>query len=118
MNLINKTVTVSALIVSIAPLSAFALDSYPASLQDDFSGWCTGQGYTASVCNCAVTKAAVEIPAVTMASFLAADKASVTATVSAGVGATALQIITTCAVANSGTDSNTLNSLGSSLFGK
>lgn len=97
--------------------AALALDGYPSSVVSSFTGWCTGEGYTASVCNCAVSKAAVEIPVVAMTTFLAAPEGSASASVSAGVGGTALQIAATCAASGAASNS-TINSLGSSLFGK
>ena len=97
--------------------TAQALDSYPSTVVSSFTGWCTGEGYSASVCNCAVSKAAVEIPTVAMTSFLAAPEGSGTASVSVGVGATALQIISTCAAGSSATGS-TIKSLGSGLLGR
>ena len=99
------------------PLTAKA-QSYGSDLTQGFTEWCSvTQGQPATVCSCAVSKAAIEIPATAMASFLAAPEGSATATVSAGVGATALQIVSTCAVtasspARSGGAAGALKSLG------
>ena len=94
--------------------------SYGSDLGQKFTDWCSvSQGQPATVCSCAASKAAIEIPATAMASFLAAPEGSAAATVSAGVGATALQIVTTCATTASSPStggSGLMNSLGS--FGR
>lgn len=120
-----KSLALSAVMFTSLTSAAWALDGYPPALQDQFNGWCTGQGYTAQICSCAVSKAAIEIPTVAMTSYLAAAEGSATATVSTGVGATAVQIITTCSASSSGGSAATaaatagaIGAAGASLFGK
>ena len=118
-----KNLTLACAFAVALPASAMALDaSYPAELASQFTGWCSGEGYTAQVCSCALTKSAAEIPASAMASYMAAAEGQATATMSAGVGATVVQIITTCSATSSGggTSSGTgdaMKSLGG-LLGK
>ena len=98
--------------------------TYGTDIAGDFVEWCSvSQGQSATVCSCAVSKAAIEIPATAMASFLAAPEGAGAATVGAGIGATALQIVATCAAAgasapqpSSGLD-GALKSIGSG-FGR
>ncbi|MBC8269814.1 MAG: hypothetical protein H8E36_13785, partial [Rhodospirillaceae bacterium] len=76
----------------LANPQAHALDAYPAELTNQFVAWCTGsQNQPETVCTCAVNKAALEIPAAAMASFLSATEGGGVASVSSGVGATSLQ---------------------------
>ena len=110
-----KKLMLATSVAAILPVHAMALDSYPAELVSSFTGWCTGEGYTAQICSCAVTKAPMEIPAAAMASYLAAAEGQGTATVSAGVGATAMQIVTTGAATSSGGSADTMKSLGGLL---
>ncbi len=115
-------ITLSAVItVLLSSAPVLALESYPADLSNQFVSWCTTtQGQPETVCSCAVSKAALEIPTVAMASFLSAPEGSATALAASGVGATALQIVTTCTLAGStGTATgSTLQSLGGSTFGQ
>lgn len=98
--------------------SAQALQSYPAELSNQFVSWCTqAQGQPQTVCSCAVSKAAVQIPATAMASFLSAAEGGGMVNMTAGVGATSLQIVTTCAAGSGGEAGAALNSVGG-LFGK
>lgn len=111
-----RKIALGATLITAIPSFANALAGYSTELTDQFTGWCTGEGYTAQVCGCAVSKAAVEIPAVAMASYLAAVEGQGTATVSTGVGATALQVVTTCAaMSSSGGGGNAMKSLGGLL---
>jgi hypothetical protein len=106
---------VAALLVS---QQARALDSYPAEVSNQFAAWCTGsQNQPETVCTCAINKAALEIPAAAMASFLSAAEGGGVASVSSGVGATTLQIITTCVTGSSSgsTGGTMLKSLGGAL---
>lgn len=85
--------------------------TYSSDLSQKFTQWCTtSQNQPATVCSCAVSKAAIEIPATAMASFLAAPAGSGTAMVGGSVGATALQIVTTCATTASGQAGSALSS--------
>ena len=95
--------------------------TYGEATASKFTEWCTTtQGQPATVCSCALSKAAIEIPAATMSSFLAAPEGGAMATVGAGVGATALQIVATCAATASSPSTTSggglMNSLGS--FGR
>ncbi|MCW8916837.1 MAG: hypothetical protein OQK24_13425 [Magnetovibrio sp.] len=114
-----KKLTLSTIIIGGLSTTAHALDSYPSELQGQFTGWCTGEGYTAQVCGCALDQAVVQIPAVAMTSFLAAEEGQGTAALSTSVGVSAVQIVTTCAATSSGSGSggNALNALGG-LMGK
>lgn len=108
----------SALFISSLSGAALAMDGYPAALQNQFTGWCTGQSYSAQVCGCAASQAAVQIPAVAMTSFLAASEGQGTAALSTSVGISAVQIITTCAATSSGSGSgasDAMNALGGLL---
>lgn len=105
--------------MSAAPASA--IEAYPAALAQQFVGWCTGaQNQPQTVCSCALNKAALEIPASAMASFLGAAQGGAMAATATGVGATALQIVTTCAAGgnaggSTGTTGALMNSLGGAL---
>ncbi|WP_139134959.1 hypothetical protein [Magnetovibrio blakemorei] len=120
-----KSLALSAITFTSLTGATWALDGYPPALQNQFNGWCTGQGYTAQICSCAVSKAAIEIPTVAMTSYLAAAEGSAAATVSTGVGATAVQIITTCSASTSGgsvagaaATAGAIGAAGASFFGK
>jgi len=94
-----------------------AAGSYSARLVDQFVSWCTtSQNQPQTVCSCAVNKAAIEISASSMASFLNASSGNGMAAMSQGVGATALQIVTTCAASSGNAGANT-GSLMKSLGG-
>ncbi len=112
-------VFLSTLAVALfASLPADALEGYPAEVTNQFVSWCTGtQNQPETVCSCAVNKAALEIPAAAMASFLSAAEGGAATSMSQGVGATTLQIVTTCVTsASSGSSGGTLlKSLGSTL---
>lgn len=105
---------------------AWAQTSYPSALAADFTNWCTTkQGQPATVCSCALDRAVQQIPAVTLASYLAAPAGTAAATVSSGVGLTAVQIVTACASGASpatgaavGAAVGAASTLGSGLFGK
>ena len=108
-----------SVLLSSAPV--LALESYSTDLSNQFTSWCTAtQGQPQTVCSCAVNKAALEIPASALASFLNAPEGSAMAITASGVGATALQIVTTCTLADGAgtTGVNTLQSLGGSTFGQ
>ena len=98
---------------------AKALESYPAGVTDQFLSWCTGaQNQPETVCSCAAKKAALEIPASAMASFLAAAEGGGMAATAKGVGATTVSIVTVCATSGGSTGStggSMLKSLGTSL---
>ena len=97
----------------LSSASAQALQSYPAELSSQFVSWCTqAQGQPQTVCSCAVNKAALEIPAAAMASFLSAAEGGGVVSMTTGVGATSLQIVTTCAAGAGGGASSALKSLG------
>ena len=117
MKVLRKMMMIGA-VVPVMAGQAWALDAYPSDVATGFTSWCTGQSYSATVCSCAASKAAVEIPAVAMATFLAAPEGSGTASMTSGVGASALQIVTTCAVGSASGATNSVQSIGSSLFGK
>jgi hypothetical protein len=103
-------------VVLLTSLQARALDAYPAEVTNQFVAWCTGtQDQPETVCTCAVNKAALEIPAAAMASFLSAAEDGGVASVSSGVGATSLQIITVCVTSSSPTGGTMLKSLGGAL---
>lgn len=95
-----------------------ALESYPAEITDQFMSWCArDQNQPQTVCSCAVNKAALEIPASAMASFLAASEGGGMSSTMTGVGATAVSIVATCTTsAGDGSASGSmLKSLGTSL---
>jgi len=104
-----KTLSISAALLAGLTGSALAQDSYIPNLQNSFVGWCAGQSYSAKVCKCAVSQAAVQIPATAMASFLAAadsqDQGQITAALSTSVGVSTVQILTTCSATSSGSGS-------------
>jgi len=106
-------------VVLLSAASAQALESYPAGVTDQFVSWCTGtQNQPETVCSCAVKKAALEIPASAMASFLAAAEGGGMAATAKGVGATTVSIVTVCATSGGSTGSTggaMLKSLGTSL---
>lgn len=108
-----------AAVLALGVPAAHAIEAYPAELAQQFVGWCTGaQGQPQTVCSCAVQKAALEIPASAMASFLGAAEGGGMAATATGVGATALQIVTTCAGMGGGSSTGgagMLNSLGGAL---
>lgn len=106
MNLIQKC-ALSAAFFSILPGAALALEAYPSDVQNQFTGWCTGQSYSAQVCSCAASQAAVQIPVVAMTSFLASAEGQGTAAMSTSVGVSAVQIITTCAATSKGSSTGT-----------
>jgi hypothetical protein len=107
----------AATVMFSAPLSA--LESYPAEIGNQFLSWCSRtQEQPQTVCSCALNKAALEIPASAMASFLSASEGTSMVFMSQGVGATTVQIVATCATAGGSTGSTggtMLKSLGSSL---
>lgn len=113
------TTAAAGLIATSFP--AKAIDAYAPALTEQFVGWCTGtQNQPQTVCSCAVSKAALEIPASAMASFLSAAEGGGMMATAQGVGATALQIITTCAAGGGGggttsSGASMLNSLGGAL---
>lgn len=115
----NKFVFSGALVAVMFAVPASAIEAYPAALAQQFVGWCTGErNQPQTVCSCAVSKAALEIPASAMASFLASAQGGAMAATATGVGATALQIVTTCAAGGSGGSSGAgalMNSLGGAL---
>mgnify|MGYP006995576878 FL=1 len=115
----RATIFFSTLAVALfASLPADALDGYPAEVTSQFVSWCTGtQNQPETICSCAVNKAAMEIPATAMASFLSAAEGGATASMSQGVGATTLQIVTTCmrSASSGSSGGNLLKSLGSTL---
>ena len=106
-----------AMLFSAAP--AQALESYPAELSNQFVSWCTtDQNQPQTVCSCALNKAALEIPTTAIASFLSAADGGGLAMTTQGVGATTLQIVTTCAASDSATGTATgsvLESIGTSF---
>ncbi|MBL6932509.1 MAG: hypothetical protein ISR45_06125 [Rhodospirillales bacterium] len=95
---------------------AQALESYPADVTDQFMSWCSrDQGQPQTICSCALGKAALEIPASAMASFLSAAEGGGMAATASGIGATTVSIFATCASAggSSGTAGGSLlKSLG------
>lgn len=102
----------------LSSAQALALQAYPAELSSQFVSWCTqSQGQPQTVCSCAVNKAALEIPASAMASFLSAAEGGGMALMAQGVGATSVQIVTTCAASAGGTSGSALKSLGG-VFGQ
>lgn len=121
MNRLTKGAVVCASVLTFA-LSASAQSSYPAQLASDFTNWCTAkQGQPATVCSCAVQNAAAQVPAAAMASFLAAPQGAAAATVTSGVGATAVQVVTSCAAGVSPTAGAAIGAagaLGAGLLGK
>ena len=121
MNTLTKSAAIGVLFSTVA-LSAYAQSSYPAQLASDFTNWCTvQQGQPATVCSCAVENAATQIPAVAMASFLAAPEGAAAASVTSGVGATAAQVVTSCAAGVSPTAGAAIGAagaLGAGLLGK
>lgn len=115
-----KKLLLSAATAALLSTPALALDSYSSETQSAFTGWCTGEGYTAQVCGCALNQAMVQIPPMAMTSFLAAAEGEGTAAMSTSVGISAVQIVTTCAATSSGSSSgtgNAINALGG-MFGK
>ena len=116
-----KISLVSAILAAalLSGTPALALESYPTGVTEQFNSWCTGsQGQPQTVCSCAMTKAALEIPAAAMASFLSASAGSGMVATAQGVGTTTLQIIAACAAAggNTGTTGGGLmKSLGGTL---
>lgn len=111
-NIISVGVTVAVLVS--APVHA--LESYPKEITDQFMSWCArSQNQPQTVCTCAVNRAATEIPENAMVSFLAAPEGAGMATTGAGVSATILQIVTSCASSGSGTGQST-GSPGGSLM--
>jgi len=114
------TVVLAALVAALlTSLPVHALDGYPADVTNQFVSWCTGsQNQPETVCTCAINKASLEIPAAAMASFLSAAEGGAATSMSSGVGATTLQIVTTCVTGAVSTDSSggtMLKSLGSTL---
>lgn len=113
-----KKLLFSAATAVLLSAPAIAADSYSTETQSAFTGWCTGEGYTAQVCGCALNQAMVQIPAVAMTSFLAAGEGQGTAAASTSVGISAMQIVTTCAATSSSGSSgtgNAVNALGGLL---
>ncbi|MEG3618665.1 hypothetical protein V5T82_09380 [Magnetovibrio sp. PR-2] len=115
-----KKIILSAATAVLLSTPALALDGYSTETQNLFTGWCTGEGYTAKVCGCALDQSMVQIPAVAMTSFLTAAEGEGTAAMSTSVGVSAVQIVTTCAATSSSGSSgtgNAVNALGG-MFGK
>ncbi len=115
-----KKLLISAATAALLSTQALALDGYSAETQNMFTGWCTGEGYTAQVCGCALDQAMIQIPPVAMTSFLTAAEGEGTAAMSTSVGVSAVQIVTTCAATSSSGSSgtgNAINALGG-MFGK
>jgi len=102
--------------------AANAHAAYSSSLAADFTDWCTAkQGQPASVCTCALDSAMQQIPAASLAAYLAAPEGAATTSVSASVGASAVQIVTTCASGASpatGAAIGAATALGAGLLGK
>jgi len=109
----------AAATVLLTALPARALESYPAELSTQFTSWCTQtQGQPQTVCSCALNKAALEIPASALASFLNASAGGGLAASAQGVGVTAVQIVTTCATSGGSTGATggtLMKSLGGAL---
>lgn len=107
----------AALPSAAVPSAALALESYPPSLQSEFFGWCAGQSYSAQVCKCAASQAAVQVPAVAMTSFLAAAEGNASAAMTTSVGVSVVQIATTCAATSSSSSEtgDAMKSLGGLL---
>jgi len=96
--LMNRSIKLLSVMTLCMAFAANAHAVYSSSLAADFTDWCTAkQGQPATVCTCALDRAAQQIPATAMASFLAAPAGAATATVSSGVGLNAVQIVTACA---------------------
>ena len=115
-----KKLLFSAATAALLSTPALALDGYSSETKDMFTGWCTGEGYTAQVCGCALDQSMVQIPPMAMASFLNAAEGEGTAAMSTSVGISAVQIVTTCAATSSGSGSGTgdaVKALGG-MFGK
>ena len=112
-------VCAAAATVLLTASPAFALESYPADLNNQFTSWCTEtRGQPQTVCSCALNKAALEIPASALASFLNASAGGGLAASAQGVGVTAVQIVATCAGGggNTGATGGTLmKTLGGTL---
>ncbi|MBL4748492.1 MAG: hypothetical protein JKY17_06945 [Magnetovibrio sp.] len=105
-----------ATMVALSSIPAHALENYPARLTQKFVSWCsTAQHQPQTVCSCALHQAMVQIPAIGMSSFLSVAARNGVMAASHGVGATALKIVTTCAVSRgtTGADAgNLMNSVG------
>ncbi|MBL4615669.1 MAG: hypothetical protein JKY27_12455 [Magnetovibrio sp.] len=116
---LNQKLALSAVVLFGLPSASLALEAYSPALQDQFTGWCTEQSYSAQVCGCAVSQAAVQIPAVALTSFLASAEGQGTAALSSSVSISAVQIITTCAATSSRSGTGTGDALKavSGLFG-
>jgi|GEM_PF-2655136 len=115
--LVFAVVAAGAILFRSEPVQA--VESYPAAISEQFMSWCTrSQDQPQTVCSCALNKAVVEIPVTAMSSFLVSAEGGGVAATTTGVGVTALQIVTTCAVAGGDTGStggSMLKGLGSSL---
>jgi len=113
------TTTAFILFATLMGGPAQGLENYPAEVSEQFMSWCSRtQDQPQSVCSCALNKAALEIPASALASFLNAAEGGGMSASTQGVGATALQIVGTCTLGQTGagTSGGTLmKSLGGAL---